>query len=227
MSDGEPDEDLLELLRKSLGLDGNEDALPRIRVLEDAEFVYSNSTDVAIDMRGTKDAATKIQNMMQEKGYSTRDWSLHELHPKAKDASAVDFIFLMDLLNFSFWSSSLVPDEAYAVDHRGQVWSGYWSLVAAIQRALDDNIAITTPSFWNDEIACSDEVLRNIFRSSTSEQMPMLEERIRCLREAGAVLRDVSLEDWTSSDRSLTSYSNLTGALSIFWRKPMALQLLS
>ena len=197
MSDSEPDEDLLELLRKSLGLNGHEHAPPRIKVLEDAEYVYTNSTDVAIDMRGTKDAATKIQNMMQEKGYSTRVWSLQELHPKAKDSSTVDFIFLMDLLNFSFWSSSLVLDDAYAVEYRGKAWGGYWSLVAAIQRALEDNIPITTPSFWNDELAFSDDMLRNVFRSSTSEQMPMLEERIQCLREAGKVLCNVSLFSWT------------------------------
>ena len=228
MSDSEPDEDLLELLRKSLGLNGNEHAPPRIKVLEDAEYVYSNATDVAIDMRGTKDAATKIQNMMQEKGYSTRVWSLQELHPKAKDSTTVDFIFLMDLLNFSFWSSSLVPDETYAVEYRDKAWSGYWSLVAAIQRALEDDIPITTPSFWNDEIACSDETLRNVFRSSTSEQMPMLEERIQCLREAGKVLCSVSSLYLDSLKLTrLTSYSNLMGALSIFWRKPMALQLLS
>jgi len=43
----------------------------------------------------------------------------------------------MDLLNFSFWSE-LPDDERFAIEYRGKRWTGYWSLVAALQRALDD-----------------------------------------------------------------------------------------
>ena len=192
MSDDEADEELLELLRNSLGNNGHiSPGLPEIKVLEDAEFVYNNATDVALDMRGTKVAASKIFELMQEKGYSTRDWRSHELHPKSRDAATVDFIFLMDLLNFSFWSSCENPNISYAVDYRGKQWTGYWSLVAAIQRAIDEDSPITTPSFWTNREKCSDEMLRWIFRSSTEEGMPMLEERIKCIREAGQILQEV------------------------------------
>lgn len=138
MSDDEVDSDLLELLRKSLGIHDHSPPRPaKTGVLEDAEYIYDNSTDVALDMRGTKTAASSIWTLIQEKQYSTRDWSQHELHPKAKDESTVDFIFLMDLLNFSFWSDGALPEQ-YAVEYRGKTWTGYWSLVAAIQRALDE-----------------------------------------------------------------------------------------
>lgn len=138
MSDDEVDLDLLDLLRKSLGINGNSPPAPATTgVLEDAEYIYDNSTDVALDMRGTKTAASSIWSLMQQKQYSTRDWSKHELHPKAKDESTVDFIFLMDLLNFCFWSDGALPEQ-YAVEYRGKTWTGYWSLVAAIQRALDE-----------------------------------------------------------------------------------------
>lgn len=138
MSDDEVDSDLLELLRKSLGIDGSSSPRPvKTGVLEDAEYIYDNSTDVALDMRGTKAAASSIWALMQEKQYSTRDWSKHELHPKVKDERTVDFIFVMDLLNFCFWSDGALPEQ-YAVEYRGKTWTGYWSLVAAIQRALDE-----------------------------------------------------------------------------------------
>lgn len=138
MSDDEADSDLLELLRKSLGVDGSSPPGPaKTGVLEDAEYIYDNSTDVAVDMRGTKMAASSIWTLIQQRQYSARDWSKHELHPKAKDESTVDFIFLMDLLNFSFWSDG-ASSEQYAVEYRGKSWTGYWSLVAAIQRALDE-----------------------------------------------------------------------------------------
>jgi len=193
MSDDEKDEDLLELLRKSMGIGGSEAPRPaKTGIINDAEYIYDNSTDVALDMRGTKAAAASIRSLIQEKDYSTRDWSKHELHPKAKDESTVDFIFLMDLINFSFWSEVGAVDQRFAVDFRGKRWTGYWSLVAAIQRALEEGIPITTPGFWVNEAACTDEVFRHVFRSMTGEDMPLLENRMYCIREAGYVLQDVS-----------------------------------
>ena len=192
MSDDEVDEDLLALLRKSLGIGVNNAPRPaKTGVLGDAEYVYDNSTDVALDMRGTKAAAASVWRMIQEKDYSMRDWSKHELHPKAKNETTVDFIFLMDLLNFSFWSESDESSQQFAVEYRGKRWTGYWSLVAALQRALDERIPITSPSFWVDEEVCTDVSLKYIFRSATGEEMPMLQDRIYCMREAGYVLQEV------------------------------------
>ncbi|KAI4851370.1 hypothetical protein E4T44_02176 [Aureobasidium sp. EXF-8845] len=126
---------------------------------------------------------------MQERSYSTETWSEHDLHPKAKDEATLNFIFVMDLLNFSFWSEK--PEgERYAVEYRGKRWTGYWSLVACLQRALEEGIPITTPSFYADELECPDEKLAYVFRSSTEEQIPLLQERIDCLREAGRILEE-------------------------------------
>ena len=36
------------------------------------------------------------------------------------------------------------------------------------------------------------ETMKQVFRSATEEQMPMMEERLACLREAGRVLHEVS-----------------------------------
>jgi hypothetical protein len=49
---------------------------------------------------------------------------------------------------------------------------------------------ITTPSFWTDLESCPDTVLHHVFRSATSEPIPLLSQRISILREAGAILHD-------------------------------------
>jgi hypothetical protein len=191
MSDDEVDHELLDLLRKSLGLGPKDPSVPpETRVLENAHFIYNNSVDVALDMRHTKLAAAEILRQMKEQGYSTKTWSEHELHPKSKDESTVNFIFTMDILNFSFWSEKS-EEERYSVRYKDKKWTGYWSLVAALQRALDEDIPITTPTFWADEEECTEEVLRNVFRSDTDEEIPMFEERAKCLREAGRVIEEV------------------------------------
>lgn len=190
MSDDDADPELLELLRKSLGLKSGPPAEPETQVLKSAEYIYGNSIDVALDMYGTLDAAELIFNQMQQRGYSTKSWSEHELHPSSSDMSdeeRLNFIFTVDLLNFSFWSEKS-EDERFAVEYQGKRWTGYWSLVAALRRALDEGIAITSPHFWHDEEDLTVGVLVRIFRSMTDEPMPLLAERFDVLKEAGEVL---------------------------------------
>ena len=137
MSDDEPDLELLALLRQHLQGKRPISDEPETGVLEGAEYVYDNAIDVALDMRSCKNAAAAIHEQMQQKSYSTATWSQHELHPEAKDEATVAFIFTMDLLNFSFWSQKS-DAERFAVLYKDRRWTGYWSLVAALQRALDE-----------------------------------------------------------------------------------------
>ena len=95
---------------------------------------------------------------MLEEGYNPRTWRtnpLHMLPPEAEEfswddprtAASLDWIFLISSLNFSFWSDKCGSDR-YGVKWREsrtsrekdgekvQVFTGYCSLVAAINRGL-------------------------------------------------------------------------------------------
>ncbi|MCJ1311923.1 hypothetical protein MMC25_005596 [Agyrium rufum] len=137
MADDGVDEDLVAFLRQSLGIGSKALSKPQLNVLKDARFICDNAIDVAIDPASTKHAAEVVWTQMQSKGFSKGTWSSHELHPKAKTVATLELIFTIDLLNFSFW-----PDQEdgppFAVEYRGHTWTGYWSLVAALQRALDE-----------------------------------------------------------------------------------------
>jgi hypothetical protein len=137
MSDDEADPELLDFLRQHFQKASPPPKIPETHVLDGAEYVYDNSIDVALDYQSTKAAAAMIYDQMQKKEYSTKTWSSHELHPKAKDERTVAFIFTMDLLNFSFWSERNDHDR-FAIEHKGKKWTGYCSLVASLQRALDE-----------------------------------------------------------------------------------------
>lgn len=190
MSDDEVDHELLALLRQHLEGKLNLNAPIDTGVLDSAEWVYDNAINVALDMRACKNAAESIYAQMKTRDYSPASWSQAELHPKASDEGTVNFIFTMDLLNFSFWSEK-PADERFTVAYRGKKWTGYWSLVASLHRALEEGIPITTSDFWQNEEECNLEKLRYVFRSCTDEEMPMLKERLQCLREAGQVLHEV------------------------------------
>jgi hypothetical protein len=137
MSDDDVDHELLALLRQRFGLGA-------------AQFICDNSVDVALSMAHTKLAAIAVSQEMHNREYSTKTWAEHELHPKTKDEATVNFIFTMDLLNFSFWSDKH-DEERFTVEYKGKKWTGYWSLVASLQRALDEGIPITSPDFWIDD----------------------------------------------------------------------------
>jgi hypothetical protein len=137
MSDDEADPGLLEFLRQHFQKTNIAAEIPETHVLDGAEYVYDNSIDVALDSQSCRAAAVMIYDQMLKKEYSTKTWSSHDLHPKAKDESTVAFIFTMDLLNFSFWSEK-DDEERFAVEYKGKRWTGYWSLVAALHRALDE-----------------------------------------------------------------------------------------
>eukprot|EP00158_Paraphelidium_tribonemae_P002370 Partr_v1_DN25311_c0_g1_i4_m21675 putative Chromosome 9 open reading frame 64 len=94
-------------------------------------------------------------------------------------------IFLVDLLNFSFFSSQ---QPEYSVTLDGTRYTGYWTLCASINRSLNAGIPISSPSYFAD-ISNHDASL--VFRSDNEAEIPMLEERCLIMRQAGSVLRDV------------------------------------
>jgi hypothetical protein len=140
MSDSEPDNELLDFLRQHFSK-ASIASVPETKVLEGAEYVYDNSIDVALDSQSTIAAAAMIYKQMQKKEYSTKTWRSHDFHPQALDASTVDFIFTMDLLNFSFWSEK-DEEERFAIEYQGKRCTGYKSLVAALQRALEEGLLL-------------------------------------------------------------------------------------
>lgn len=88
-------------------------------------------------------------------------------------------------------------------------------------------IPITSSDFWQDENECTDEVLRHVFRSATDEEIPLLEERIACLREAGSVLYEVYLTSIIVCYIILMlicSHRNMNVVLPTVLQKPMVQQ---
>jgi hypothetical protein len=108
---------------------------------------------------------------MEWKPYDTTTWATHPLHPKDESPETVEWIFLVDLLNFSFFSDETDPERQFFVTYKGEKFSGYWSLCAAVNRALDAGIPITSPRFW---VEAEDEILRDVFRGEGVEPMPLL-----------------------------------------------------
>lgn len=156
-------------------------------VRESAKLIASLAQNVHVDYQACERIAQQIRAKMIERNYGTVTWSTHPLNPGSNMPGVVDWIFTVDTLNFSFWAEN--PQHRFEVDYQGQKWTGYWSMVAAINRALEEKIPITTPTFW-----CTPEftpqLLAHVFRSANDVPAPLMEERYAVLKEAGSVLKN-------------------------------------
>ncbi|GAA6008813.1 hypothetical protein JCM11491_003792 [Sporobolomyces phaffii] len=159
------------------------------------------------ELRTRRPVATgQIVSQLVREPYTPSSWSTVALHPVPgvhSERFIVEWVFLVSSLNFSFWST-LGPDERYGVtyksacdgkatdgdgDGEGVVWTGYFSLLAALHRALEDGVDVTNPTWYGRD--ATDDELRRVFRSDPGrEELPLLDERIRVLRQVGGVLCD-------------------------------------
>ncbi len=94
-----------------------------------------------------------------------------------------NFVLVLDALNFSFWPDPGQP--RWRVSHRGQTVDGYWALVAALRRALDEGIQLTDARYL---AGLSEADVAHLLRGEGS--IPLLAERAAALREVGQVLTE-------------------------------------
>ncbi|KAF9533089.1 hypothetical protein CPB83DRAFT_805916 [Crepidotus variabilis] len=175
-------------------------------VIDSSEFAYRATNLVQIQDEGVKLAAKHIHQRMLVESYTPRTWRTHPLHicPSEPYDSAdplnttvLNWIFLISSLNFSFWSEKAGQPECYGVNWRTswtsrqtEVHTGYWALVAALDRALDEEIPITDANFYSSETLCPDSLIQHVFREADQcdESIPLFEDRVSIMRENGFIL---------------------------------------
>src|SRR5690242_8842258 len=138
-------------------------------VLSSAEWIATRAKDVTVIERGAKEAALKVNfkqvdhddhrhqilEAMGKGAYGFAQWKKHPLNPKELNVHTLHWqagffiviievfffirILVVDTLNFSFWSSS---DTLFTVRYNGVNYTGYWSLCAAINRALEVRLVL-------------------------------------------------------------------------------------
>lgn len=122
-------------------------------------------------------------------GEFSLNFSQNAVHPKAEDSWALDWIFVVDTLNFCFWS--LENEVGWTVEET----TGYFALCKAINRAMREGFDILNPKFY---ATITEDQLLEILRSDNNVQIPLFNERLKCLHEVGTVL----VEKFESSFRN-------------------------
>lgn len=149
---------------------------------ESGKFIADRSKDVFVVEENMRKAAQTLYDKLKEEKYSFHVWKEQRVHPKIMNDDTIDWIFVIDSLNFSFWLPSV---EQFQLEHEGVVYEDYEALCTAINRALKEGIPITSPSYYKD---LSLDVMKHIFRSCNGTTLPLLEERTQHLRQSGSIL---------------------------------------
>jgi hypothetical protein len=160
---------------------GENGLLEPLNARESGKFIAGSSKYVSISKEEVMNAANKILPLMKAKSFSAAIYSAHPLHPKPVEAS-VQWIFLVDCLNFSFWTEA---SDKFAVEFKGQTYTGYYSLCAAITKAIHNGINLMDADFCS---TISPETVGTIFQSASSTVLPLLEKGVEIIREYGKVL---------------------------------------
>lgn len=147
-------------------------------VLASTRVVVENARYVTIDL----DRVAAIAGELAARPLSpvTYDRSRHLC---GSEPWVANFVLVLDTLNFSFWPDPGEP--RWRVSYRGETVDGYWALVAALRRALDEGVPLTDASYL---AALSEADVARLLRGEAS--IPLLAERTAALREVGRVLSE-------------------------------------
>ena len=150
-------------------------------------YVNKESQHIKCNPKGVAKVAELIYKAITKDGFGRKIWEKNDLNPRGlSEQESINWIFFVDTVNFSFW-----PDEGdvkFGVkDSKGNLQTGYWSLCAAVSRALKVGIPITDPDFM---ATATKEQIETVFRSDTAGKIPLLDERVKAINEAGQIVRD-------------------------------------
>jgi hypothetical protein len=147
-----------------------------LNILTTTAYVVKNARHVKIDFKAIERAA----DTLVEKHIEPPMWN-YDLHFHDGTPRTVNYLFLLDALNFCFWGK-----PKWKINYNGQTLDGYWALAASLKRAAQKKSEMLSAE-WLASLAPQDlfEILRG------AGEIPLFTERWRNARELGTVLKNL------------------------------------
>jgi hypothetical protein len=150
-------------------------------VLKSTAPVIQSARYVSFNPRAIERAA----DALAQKRIEPPAWNF-EYHFFDGTARSVNYLFLLDTLNFCFWGN-----PRWTIEYKGKKLDGYWALAASLKRAAEENPRVLEAEFLANispqELA---SILRGRGETESPLGIPLFAERWRGVRELGTVLRD-------------------------------------
>ena len=149
-----------------------------LRVRKTTASVFNELHFVNVDYDRIQEFSKDIKKRAVENKVLTSD-QFGSRNPSAQ------LVFIFDTVNFCFWAHK--GKEKWMVEYpNGNIIPGGWySFVACFNRAISEGKPILEAKYLHK---LSLEEAKNIFRSATSTELPLLKGRVQILNEVGGVL---------------------------------------
>lgn len=158
-----------------------------IGVLTTTRPVVDQAVWVTIDQDRVAAVADDLANRQAE----PEPWAspYHFTDPADPDRTAM-WVFVLDALNFCFWSERPDPDDRWRVVFGGEVVDGYWALAAALTRAMHEGVPLYDPAYLAT-IRPTD--LARMLRPAEPDgvTIPLFSNRLANLQELGRGMLDL------------------------------------
>lgn len=138
---------------------------------ETAQFVSGLADDVTINLEAIDQLNLKVDGSLDE---ITCKWHQFPGHPPADHKHLIDYIFLIDSLNFSFWSDTPCTING----KRG--YAGFVSALSKCERIWDPLVY----GYLNFE------EVQDLFKTDQGECLPMCKERWEIMTSNAHILKD-------------------------------------
>ncbi len=148
-------------------------------VVEDAQFVMTRARDVTIHEDALDKLATIIEVRLQQ-GIDDIETAFGSTGILERD---VNLVFFETVVNFCFWGELGQPK--WMIERGDRRFGGWYGLAACFDRAVAAGIPVYDATFM---MALPNQVARELFAGATDVEIPLLEQRVRNLNEAGRYL---------------------------------------
>ncbi len=145
-------------------------------VLKTTAYVIQHARNVKIDHAAVERAADTLAEKCVEPPAWNYAFHFHDRTPRT-----VNYLFLLDALNFSFWGK-----PRWKVEYNGQELDGYWALAASLKRTVEKDPHVADADFMT---RITPQELADILNGTGT--IPLFTERWRNVRELGTVLRNL------------------------------------
>jgi len=145
-------------------------------VLKTTAYVVEHARRVKIHADSIKRAADMLADRRVQPPAWNYDYHYHDGTPRT-----VNYLFLLDALNFCFWGK-----PRWRIEYEGKPLDGYWALAASLKRAVEARPETADAGFM---ARISPRELAGIFHGTGA--IPLFAERWRHVRELGVVLKNL------------------------------------
>lgn len=159
-------------------------------IVKNADFVFIHEDK----LQGISD------KIIERYGTGLNDYELGVTNSKNIEQD-LQLVFIEDVVNFSFWPTNGQKKWEVEWPVGAPAVGGWYGLVACFKRGLAEGVPILNAKYLS---TISDSEAHYFFRGSNDTFIPLLEERVKNLREAGSVL----LQKFNGNIRALIELSN-------------------